>query len=198
MDTKNKKEGKKLYKRWWFWAVVVFLLFVIATADNNNLESEPVAKDIIKDEQTNTQVLSEKDQIKQIVSNELKGDNNMQKPFLRKVDVLEHKDGGWAVIVDYNAADNLSTKYIRQGIEMKMSDIYKALYTSGKNVTMVSVAAFLPSTDKYGNQNEAIVYESALDKEVANKVNWDIDSATLRLSVLPGLWNNTFLHPEFR
>lgn len=151
-----------------------------------------------KTKPTEAPALSESEQIKAIVTEQLKGTNNMKRDNLKKVDVSEAVGGGWNVAVEFNAGDNLSTKLRKTGIEKKMSEIYISLYTSGKDIKTVSVAAFFPLADQYGNESDGIVYKSTLAKEEANKVNWSADGSTLRLSILPKVWTTIMLHPEFR
>lgn len=141
---------------------------------------------------------SEEDQIKQLASKQLEGKNNSGKDFLRKIDVVKQEKGGWGVFVDYNADDNLTTDMRKGGIEMKMSDIYTALYTSGKDIRTASVAAWFPLQDKYGNASDGIVYKSMLDKAEADKVNWQTDKASLDLNILPKVWTTTLLFPDFQ
>ena len=144
-----------------------------------------------------TKPLSDEDQIKQLVSRLLKGNNNMDKPFVKKIDVVKQVDGGWGVFTEYNADDNLTTNLRKGGIEVKMSDIYMALYKSGKDIRAASVAAYFPLEDKYGNTSDGMVYKSILDKDEADKVNWQADRASLELSILPKVWTTSFIHPGF-
>lgn len=142
--------------------------------------------------------LSEQDQIKKIVTDQLKGQNNMKKDNLKSVEVTELKTGGWDVKVEFNASDNLSTNLRKKGIEGDMSELYIALYKSGKDIKTVSISAYFPLQDQYGNVNDRVVYASTLDSEEASKVNWNADQSSLKLSILPGVWTTTMLHPEFK
>jgi len=118
--------------------------------------------------------------------------------YFRSVEVVEQANGGWGVFVEYNAGDNLTTSLKKTGIEKTMSEVYIALYTSDLDIRTASVAAYFPVVDQYGNESEAIVYKSVLEKEEADKVNWDIDGSYLQLEILPGVWSTTLLHPDFR
>ncbi len=142
--------------------------------------------------------LSEQDQIRMLVSDQLKGKNNMKKDSLRSLEVTEQEGGDWNVAVEFNASDNLSANLRKASIETKMSEIYISLFNSGKNIETVSVGAYFPLVDQYGNENDGIVYASSLGAEEAKKVNWNADSASLRLTILPRVWTTTMLHPEFR
>ena len=145
-------------------------------------------------------ILREKNEIKQIVEKELQGQNNNKKPYLRKIDIVEQSagDGGWGVFVEYNADDNFTPKSVRQGIDIKMADIYKGLYTSGKDIEVASVSAFFPMQDKYGNQSDDVIYKSILRKSDAQKVNWQADKATLELGILPSVWGIVILNSSLK
>jgi len=135
------------------------------------------------------------DLLKAIVANVLQGTTNMSNESrLRHVDVVPQVEGGWGVFVEFNANDNLTTNLTKQGIEMDMSDIYTALYTSGLDVRSASAAGYLSLADKYGNTSDVMVFKSILKSDVASKVNWHSDKATLELQILPGLWTTTILN----
>lgn len=187
---------------------VLFIVFFIGfgmttdtkTATNTPSEPTPQAQSV-KNEPTSAPqapVLSEQDQVKALVTDQLKGTNNMKRDNLKKVEVSEGEDGGWNVTVEFNANDNLSTNLRKKGIEKKMSEIYTALYQSGKDIKTASITAYFPLADKYGNESDGLVYKSTLDKAVADKVNWKADRSTLQLSILPQVWTTVMLHPEFR
>ncbi|NCQ56027.1 hypothetical protein COT86_00650 [Candidatus Collierbacteria bacterium CG10_big_fil_rev_8_21_14_0_10_43_36] len=161
------------------------------TSDTKTAISEP----------TNTPqalVLSEQDQVKALVTDQLKGTNNMKRDNLKKVEVSEGEGGGWNVTVEFNANDNFSTNLRKGGIEKKMSEIYSVLYQSGKDIKTTSITAYFPLADQYGNESDGVVYKSTLDKIEANKVNWQADESTLQLTILPRVWTTVMLHPEFR
>lgn len=140
--------------------------------------------------------LSEQDQIKMLVSDQLKGQNGMKKDKLKSVEVTEQKNGGWDVAVEFNASDNLTKNLQRSGIERQMSEIYTALYKSGKNIKTTSVNAYFPLRDQYGNVSDFVVYATTLDSDEASKVNWNVDQSLLNISILPGIWTTNMLHPE--
>jgi hypothetical protein len=165
--------------------VIVILSFIVGTHE----PSQPSGP---------AQTLTEEGQIRKLVSDQLKGKNNLEKDYIREIEVVKEVDGGWGVFVYYNADDNLTNKFIRGGIESKMTDIYAALYTSDKDIRQSFVAAYFPLVDKYGNESDAVVYKSILRKEEADKVNWNADRSLLENSILPKVWTTSILHPDFR
>jgi hypothetical protein len=137
-------------------------------------------------------VPSDQDIIKAAVNNELKGKNNNNKNKLRAVDVVPQINGGYGVFIDYNADDNLSQSFIKKGIYIEMTKLYKILYTqTGKDVEAASVSAWFPMQDRFGNTSDEIVYKTILDKGPASQVNWNADAATLELQIMPGVWDTT-------
>ncbi|MBA7714134.1 hypothetical protein ES703_123150 [subsurface metagenome] len=136
--------------------------------------------------------------IELMIADQLKGTNNLNKPYLRNIDVVQQVHGGWGVFVEYNAGDNLWNGLIKAGIEKKMSEIYIALYTSTYDIRAASVSAYFPLIDKYGKQSDDVVYKSMLSKNEADKTNWAADSAFLKLDILPTVWTTSILHLDFR
>jgi hypothetical protein len=179
-----------------YMGILTFVLLLLggATAETSPEESGTTQEQGVEDLSS----LSEEDQIKAIVSQQLEGKNNLDNDYFRSVEVVEQANGGWGVFVEYNAGDNLTTSLKKTGIEKTMSEVYIALYTSDLDIRTASVAAYFPVVDQYGNESEAIVYKSVLEKEEADKVNWDIDGSYLQLEILPGVWSTTLLHPDFR
>lgn len=141
--------------------------------------------------------LSEKDQVKKLVTDQLKGQNTMKKDNLKSLQVTEQEGGGWNIEVGFNADDNLSMSLIKTGIERQMSKLYIALFNSDKDIRTVSISAYFSLEDQYGNVNDRVVYASTLNNEEARKVNWNANITSLELSILPRVWTTTMLHPEF-
>ena len=175
-------------------AVICLVMFIIGL----NIPHEPeIAEQTQPAEET--EMLSEEEQIRAIVSKILEGKNNNERDYLRDIQVINRPDGGWSVFVEYNASNNLTTGLIKTGMESKMSEIYMTLYhQSGLDIRQASVAAYFPLIDQYGNENDEIVYKSLLDKTEADQVNWQADEAMLKVSILPGIWEISILHQEFR
>lgn len=132
-------------------------------------------------------------QLKQLVANVLSGNNNNSEPYLRSVDVVSQINGGWGVFVEMNADSNLTSNMTKQDIELEMTKVYTAIYTSGIDVKTASVAAYLPGTDQYGNSSDFLAYKTILPASDGDKVNWKQDPAVLGLQVLPNLWETTIL-----
>lgn len=175
--------------------IIALILFISAIAIIAGPEKQPAQNG---GAQAVDQTKPEDEQLKQIVSNQLNGKNNMDKEYLRKVDVAAQADGGWGVFVEYNAADNVSTELRKKGIEIKMSEIYAELYTSGKDVRQASVAAYFPLKDAGGNEFDGTVYKTVLTKDAASKINFNEDKNVLNTKVIPGIWETTLLNKDFK
>lgn len=184
--------------------LVFFIAFGMTTDTTKtaNTSTKPATQtETVKNDTTSAPeapALSEQDQIKKLVADQLKGQNNMKKDNLKGVEVSETEGGGWNVEVELNAGDNLSTNLRKKGIESDMSELYITLFKSGKDIRKATVTAYFPLQDQYGNVNDRAIYQSVLTKEEANKVNWNADQSSLKLSILPGVWDTTLLHPEFQ
>lgn len=169
-------------------------------------DSQPAVEASANDAKSNQQnqsaspskTLSEEDQIKQLVSKQLEGANDVKKNYTRKIEVVEQIDGGWGVFTEYNADDKGDIKLRKEGIQIKMSDIYKAIYTSGKDIRTASVTAYYPTVDKYGKASDSVVYKTMLEKGEADKVNWNADKYYLETEILPRVWETILINIEFR
>jgi len=105
------------------------------------------------------------------------------------------KYAGYGAAVEFNADSNFTNKMTKQGIQMKMSEVYQAIYTKFSDVQWVSVAAYMDVTDQYGNTSSAMVYKTILKSGVASKINWGADQSELELDIVPGLWTTTIISP---
>ncbi len=137
---------------------------------------------------------STEEKLKSIVGEVLDGKTNNDRPDLRDVTVLLDSNAA-VVLVSFNADDNLTSNMIQVGIRMKMSDLYYKLYQSGVPIKSITISAYLPLTDKYGNESESIVCTTVLKNEEAVKVNWKADESTVKSMVLPQVWYTSYLHP---
>jgi hypothetical protein len=189
------------------WSLITLVMFfgVGLTADEDSLAR--VAEQTIQPnatqsnnepESTQTPQLNEEDQIKAIVSDQLEGLNNMKKDKLRQVEVVSNDTSSWDVAIEFNASDNLSMNLRKSGIESQMSELYIALFQSGKDIQNVSITAYYPLVDEYGNENDRVVYMTKLEKPEVEKINWEANSSSLKLSILPQVWTTLSLHPEFK
>jgi hypothetical protein len=181
-------------------AGVVGCLALVAIAPPAPQEAQRTTDTAVQAEQTSPPVtpVSEEDQLRQIVSDVLRGNTNMKQQRLRKVDIVAQANGGWGVFTDFNADDNLTANMRKGALESQMAEVYIALYTSDKDVRTATVAAYFPLVDQYGNESEGVVLKTSLSKAEAAKVNWSAENIMLRKSIVPGIWTNVLVHPEFR
>lgn len=141
---------------------------------------------------------SEEGVIHQLVTEKLEGNNNMGKPRMRNLSIVKLPEG-WNVVIEFNADDNLTKNLRKKGTESDMGEIYIALYgNGGLNIQNVTISAFFPLVDRYGNESDGIVYKTSLGASEASKVNWDADDLTLRASILPNVWITILLRPGFQ
>lgn len=174
----------------------IFILILAGGGDSSESNQAPNTQKMAQ-QQAEQANLTPEEQIKASVQNLLSGQNNLDQDRLESVEVTE-LEGGLRVEVGFNADDNFGNNLIKSGMEKQMSEIYQELYTNYDNINEVSVGARFPMADQYGNESQLVVYYTTLSKEEADKVNWNADSSTLKLSILPGVWETDILHPEFK
>lgn len=139
---------------------------------------------------------SPEDRIRSAVLGVLEGDTNWDPPQPRHRDTtVMAEEGGFAVVVEFNANDNMTDNLRRSGIDKTMAEVYQALYSDGLQVTEAVVHGYFPLIDRFGNESVDKVASTALDAETAAQVNWQADESTLHLQILPGVWEWIQQHP---
>lgn len=103
---------------------------------------------------------------------------------VREVRVIPEADGSsYSVNVKfYLSSGNKSI------IEQTMANVYLELYKSDENISNVTVMATTDLSNQYGDSKELIVYQTTLDKEKGEKINFEQDTALLQMRIIPGLW----------
>lgn len=98
--------------------------------------------------------------------------------------------------INFNAKDNLTNDFIRLGIISDMRSILNELFTHDLSAkpSIVVLAAWLPTTNKYGKDGEAEVYRVSLDESEAAKVSWE-KAQSLDFTKI---WNTILIHPQLR
>lgn len=178
--------------------VILFVLIVLIT-----LKGLLFGGDSNPDQSTNnesaSQNLSEEDEIKLLITDQLKGKNKQDKEYLKDLRVNNLGAGsGYTVFVEFNA-DMYTAAGLNKGrIEDKMAEIYTALFTSDKNIQNAGIGAYLPLSDQYGNEKDVLVYKSTLDKAVADKINFNADASELKLVIIPNAWTATNIHADLQ
>jgi hypothetical protein len=118
--------------------------------------------------------------------------------FIRTV-VNGDVESGLDVIVEFNAS-SFGNRYDLKILEIEsdMTNAYKALYTASFPINSVLINAFCSFVDEFGNDNDERCYSTVIEKDVAEKINWDQDNAVLSRQTVPGLWTLHFIDPEFQ
>lgn len=99
-----------------------------------------------------------------------------------------------------NVSDNVTMNLIAGGFEVDAGDLMAALYSTnpGLEVRWVEVEGLFPLIDGYGNTEPGRIVSLRFVEEEANRVNWSLDDAYLNLTILPGLYDWLFIHPELQ
>lgn len=171
-----------------------------AEAKHQAEEAQRQAEEAAKrqaEEEARRKAESPEEQIKKLVQGKLEGTNNMGYPYEDTIEVEQALNGKYNVLVEFNADDNLSKGMIKTGIQIKIAEILKPLFTERGDVQEVTVIALFPLQDKYGRSFRGGVYKAVLNTGEASKVNWGIDSATLALTILPAVYKVSYPYPIF-
>jgi hypothetical protein len=119
---------------------------------------------------------------------------------LLETEVIEQFDGGYGVMIRMNVSDNLTMNMIAGGFELDAGEMMLALYRDNRqlDVRWVDITGLFPLTDEFGNTEPGEVVTVHFIEEEADKVNWSTDESTLKLDILPGLYEWHFIHPELQ
>lgn len=141
-----------------------------------------------------TTPLTAEDAIELVVRGALDADQ------LVSVESIQQIDGGYGVIVSMNVSDNLTKNLIAGGFEVDAGELMIALFADNPSldVRWIAVDGLFPLTDQYGNTESGEVVSIRFDGQEAAKVNWSLDDAYLKLTILPGLYDWLFIHPELQ
>ena len=136
--------------------------------------------------------------LRYVVANELRGENNLGLSRVRSIDVTPTDGVGYDVKIEYNI-DNAGTKNLfRMLSKMEMGNLYRAIYTSGRDVASASITAYFPVGNPAGDDPPVPVFSTTLDKKTADEADWNADRAELEIDILPGLWTETYVHPDYK
>lgn len=94
------------------------------------------------------------------------------------------------VLIEYNADDNLTVGLVRFGIWSDTLEIVQKL-SSNVNINSVTVNAYIPLVDQYGNETPGKVMTVNLTKETWSKINWD----NFNTDNLPNVADMYWIHP---
>lgn len=112
--------------------------------------------------------LSLRQNVVQVAAREIGSDQ------LRGVSVEENGEF-YTALVDFEASDNLTTSYVRNGMLRDVMDVIQSMtqHTVFDSVQTYSFRAFFPLVDDYGNSELAEVGQFSLDKAVADQIDWE-------------------------
>ncbi|MCA9810752.1 MAG: hypothetical protein KC473_10455 [Candidatus Dadabacteria bacterium] len=134
------------------------------------------------------------------VANELRGENNIGLPRIRSIQVTPTDGVGYDVKVEYNINNSGLKSFFGVLSKMDMTKIYRAIYTSGRDVASASITAYYPVDDPMGKSPPVPVLTTTLDKKAADNIDWSLDRPELELEteILPELWTETYIHPDYK
>ncbi len=81
----------------------------------------------------------------------------------------------YSLQVRYRASDNLTKGFIRDSIFMNAKEFIRKLYTDPvySKIIECHLFSYFKLVDQYGNESEEQVSKISLDREVAEKINWE-------------------------
>jgi len=171
-------------------AVFIFLA-VGSTGGNDEPKStteDAAPKDVAEETASMPETFEE--EVEAVILKLLKETTNTDKPRIVLVVHDEDEEGEFLQAM-LNADDNFTTDYIKRSIWMKSKELFEALYALDSNVDYISLFWALPLVDTYGNVSDKDVVIISLDRETADKVNWE----NVLTDNIPVIANTYWQHP---
>ncbi len=170
-------------------SIVILIIVIVLIVDISNDKPVKDSADI-NNSSSATVNKSDEDVIKDTINAKYSGKNNRDQDKIRSIRVTPQVDGGYGVMVEFNADEGYSSGSTRKDIIYTSSQMFKTIYKeTGKEIMQAGIFAYYPLTDKYGNSSDVLVYKCILYKETADKVNWDQEEGVLFGQILPNLWS---------
>lgn len=107
---------------------------------------------------------------------------------VNSVNIVKNESNNYEVEININS-DSYQGLLI---LENESADIYKSLYSNDLRVSGATVHGYHQFSDEYGNSKNEKVLTTHLDKDTADKINFDADELDLQVRIIPGLWTKTF------
>jgi len=81
-------------------------------------------------------------------------------------------DRPYALTVEFRVNDSFTHHLTKRSIERDMMNCFSAAFHSNLPVGRVTMEAYTPLTDRFGQTKEGLVYRASLEKPTAQKINW--------------------------
>ncbi len=171
------------------WALVVIILGVLAligylspssspeeteepvseVVQERGGEQEEVALDDVQKEEEKED-LTTKERIEFIVVDELGSETNMGEERIVEILVYENEE---MIELVLKADENLTTTLTKRGMVSRTKDLTEQFFNSLDSLKELDVFWQLELVDNYGNSSFSDVMDFSIDRETAEKINWE-------------------------
>lgn len=114
---------------------------------------------------------------------------------LKKITIKKDQNGNFNVYIMFTGSSSFTDKLMVNGIKSQMENIYFNIYKNIQNINDVTINAYLPMVDKYGNVSEDSVLTTSLPGKKAYKINWNQDIGLIKYQIIPNLWTVEWMYP---
>lgn len=203
----KEKAIKPIFKKWWFWLIVILLL-----AGIGNMIEEPEAEQVSgqpkteekKEEPKKTEKEKPKEEkavepkdpkakVESIFHKELGKENNMDKPRVVDIEDLSESADSLYFVATLNADENFTNNLTKTGILSKSADVLEKI-SKIKELSKIVLQWQLPLTDQYGNSDDGQVLIINIEREALDKINWE----NFNYENFAQVSTTYFEHPSFK
>lgn len=193
---------KPIYKKWWFWLLVVLVVGAIGNIGAEEEQAQPKDEPAVATpekkaeapEKVEPETPEENKKVEEPKIEEPKTPKEIIEPvatksFSKVNEVSYNKESG-ALSIKAIGKDNLSNSWIKDGIMIGIVDT--AEQTSKLNdVNSLEFDILLPLVDQYGNEKDGSVVKVTLNKETLQKINFD----NFKIDNLKNIADSYWEHP---
>lgn len=164
--------NKPLYKKWWFWVVLILIIGAIGNMIDpvEEKETSPVV--------TNEQKPKEEPVKDTIVKEEKKEEDlktiaeGLTKKYLEDVELVKFNEDNGFLLIKGKGKENISNDYTVKGFKMSIFNIMNKIHEQ-KDIKTLAFNITYPLVDKYGNSSEQIVLKVEFSRSTLDKINYD-------------------------
>lgn len=185
---------KPVYKKWWFWVVIILVIGGIGNMIDpvEKKEDVPVAAPEVKPKEEPKKDEPKKEnpdkEVKQDKSVKEIAESTAGKQF-EKIELINFNEDNGFLLIRAEGKESLTTSFTVKGFKLAIIDTLKDI----RNEKEIKTAAFnitYPLVDKYGNSTNQNVLKVEFSRDTIDKINYDNFNIDNMESVADSYWEH--------
>ena len=173
------KSKKPIWKRWWVWAITIFLIIIIFAAggdDSQKEQSKPAESPTQSTASYITTADSPERKIEEKFIQIMGAETNMDEQRIRqiKITTYDYANNYQNADIEYLADENLSTNLTKRGMWVDAKEILKELPNALEpQIMKITLNPHLKLVDVYGEESVDRVMTIRITRDTWEKISWD-------------------------